>query len=96
MRKTEALSVGEIIERAIAATGNRDEYARQQALFLWPEVVGPTINRCTVRRWMDRDVMHVCLNSSVLKNELLYLTDSIRGKINSLMGSQVVAKIMIH
>ncbi len=96
MKKTEALSVGEIISRAIAATGNRDEYARQQALFIWPEVVGPTINRNTMRRWMDHDVMHVCLTSAVLKNELMYLTDSIRTKINRILGENVVSKIIIH
>lgn len=96
MKKYEALSVGEIINHAIAATGNRDEYARQQALFLWPEIVGPTINRCTMRRWMDRDTMHVVLNSAVLKNELSFLTDSLCRKINDLMGENVINKIVIH
>lgn len=96
MKKNEAMSVGEIISRAIAATGNRDEYARQQALFLWPEIVGPTINRCTTRRWIDRDTMHVCLNSAVLKNELLYLTDSLCRKINDTLGENVISKIIIH
>lgn len=96
MKKTEALSVGEIISRAIAATGNADEYARQQAVFLWPEIVGPTINRHTTRRYIDGETMHVYLNSPVLKNELMYLTDSIRDKINGLMERTVVSKIIIH
>lgn len=96
MKKIEAELVGKIIDRAFAATGNRDDFLRQQALYLWPEVVGPTINRHTMRRWLDRDVMHVCLNSSVLKNELLYLTDSICRKLNELMGETVISKIIIH
>ncbi len=96
MKKSEALSVGDIISRAIAATGNADEYARQQVVFLWPEVVGPTINRHTTRRWIDGESMHVCLDSSVLKNELMYLTDSITLRLNDIMGRTVITKIIIH
>ncbi|MCC8114047.1 MAG: DUF721 domain-containing protein [Bacteroidales bacterium] len=96
MKKHEAMTVGQIIEQAIAQTGNRDEYERQQACYLWPEIVGPTINRYTTRRWVERDVMHVCLSSAVLKNELMFHRARIIDMLNRALGTKVISEIVIH
>lgn len=96
MKRREALSVGQIIEQAIARTGNRDVYMQQQACFIWPEVVGPAINRCTTRRWVDKDVLHVCLTSAALKSELTYLAPQVVDNINKILGQRVISRLAIH
>lgn len=96
MKKHSAQSVGEIINRAIAATGNRDEYYRQQVCFLWAEVVGPEFNRHTIRRYIDGDVLHVYMTSAVMKNELSFCRGALVEKLNTLAGKDVVRDIMIH
>lgn len=96
MKRREASSVGQIIEQAIAATGHRDAYLGQRALYIWSELMGPAINRQTTRRWMDRDTMHVCIASGPLKSELAYCAQTIVEKINQAVGARVVSKIIIH
>lgn len=96
MKKHEALSVGQIINQAIARTGHRDEYLRQQAAFLWAEVVGPTINRYTIRRFVDRDIMHVYVSSGPVKSELTYIADTLVARINAIVGQSVITRIIIH
>ncbi len=96
MKRTEAVSVGQIIDQAIAATGGRDSFMGQRALFIWTEIVGPAINRQTTRRWIDRDVLHVCIASGVLKSELAYCSQSLVEKINRAVGENVISKIVIH
>lgn len=96
MKKHEALSVGQIIENALKRAGSDDEYARQQACYLWAEVVGPGVNRITTRRWVDRHTMHVCITSSVVKNELTYHRDQLVAAINSRVGTDVISDIVFH
>lgn len=96
MKKTEALRVDTIIRQAIAACGATETYHQQQACFLWPEIVGPAINRCTTRRWVDRDVLHVCINSASLKHELGFVAGQIIERLNGAVGSNVISKIVFH
>ncbi|MCM1452119.1 MAG: DUF721 domain-containing protein [Clostridium sp.] len=96
MKKREALTVGQIIEQAIAETGNSQEYDRQMASFLWADVVGPAVNRLTTRRWVDRDVLHVCITSASLKNELKFLVPRLVENLNRAVGRPVLSNIIIH
>ena len=96
MKKYQALSVGEIIDHAIARTGNSDTFERQQACFLWQEIVGPGINRYTTRRWIEGEVMHVCISSASIKNELTYCRDSLIAAINNAIGHHLISAIVIH
>ncbi len=96
MKRREAMTVGQIIEQAISQTGNRDVYMQQQACFLWPEVVGPAINKCTTRRWVERDTLHVCLTSAALKSELTFLAPQVVDTLNRLLGERVVTRLIIH
>lgn len=96
MKKHEAMSVSDIIQQAIAATGQRDEYHKQQICFLWGEVVGPYINKCTMRRYISGTVMHVFLSSAPLKTELSFQKQALVQKLNRLAGKEVITDILFH
>lgn len=96
MKRHEAMSVGDIIKEALQATGNGDEYYRQQICYLWSEVVGPAINRCTMRRYIDGDTMHVYLSSAVLKNELAFQSQALVNALNQMAGKEVISRIAFH
>lgn len=96
LKRTEAKRLGTIIDEMFAATGQAEVYAEQRLCYLWAEVVGPTINRYTTRRFVDHGTLHVYITSASLKNELSYLTDSLVAKLNEATGRNVISKIEIH
>lgn len=96
MKRHDPQSVGDIIRLAIEQAGDKDTFARRHASYLWPEAVGPAINRLTTRRWLEGDTLHVCIASAPLRNDLAFLTQTIINRINSLAGQKAISRIVIH
>ena len=96
MKWIEPKTFGEIFKEAMARTGLNDVYDEQRAAFLWTEIVGPTVNRLTTRRYIADGVLHVYISSAPLKSELNFLTDTLMSRINEAVGHPVVKSIIIH
>lgn len=96
MKKTEAMSVTDILNLYINDAGRRDVFDRRKVEFLWGEVVGQAINRATLRRYVDGDVLHVYLSSAPLKSELSFMAEAIVKALNDAVGSQIINKLAIH
>lgn len=96
MKQTEPILLGELLKAMVESDGDRDTFDRQKAAYLWGEIVGPTINRATVSRFVEGNTLHVFLNSSVIKSELAFMTGNIIESINSAVGRRIIKKIVIH
>lgn len=97
MKRIEPELVGKIIDRVMLEGDNSAEALRQRACYLWPEIVGPGVNRYTSRRYVDQQgVMHVYITSAPLKNELSYCRTRLAEAINGALGRQVVSSVEIH
>ena len=96
MKRTEPLRVDAIIRQAMDQCGATHTFRQQQICFLWAEIVRPSITRCTIRRWVDHDVLHVHLNSASLKHELAFAAPRLVERLNRAVGSDVISKIVFH
>ncbi|MEE1207834.1 MAG: DUF721 domain-containing protein [Muribaculaceae bacterium] len=96
MKRHEAESVGDIIRQAFERAGAAETFDRQRVSYLWPEIVGPSINRETTRRWVDGDTLHVCIASASLRNDLGYMAPSLVEKLNAAAGKPVIRRILFH
>lgn len=96
MKRTEPKSFAEIFDEGMRMAGASDTMAQQHACYLWPEIVGPGINRYTMRRYVDGGVLHVYISSAPLKQELQFLRASIMEQLNAAVGSQAITSIEIH
>lgn len=96
MKRSDPKTFGEIFDEAMARVGMTDTYDEQRASYLWTEIVGPTVNRMTTRRYISDGVLHVYISSGPLKSELSFLTDTLIKRINDAVGRQVVKSIVIH
>lgn len=97
MKRTDPQSIRQIIEQYLRADGLEEKVLHQRASYVWPEVVGPGINRYTVRRFVaDDGVMHVFLTSASLKNELSFHRTRLVEAINAAVGRQAITDIVIH
>ena len=70
MKRTYPKHIAAIIDEAMDRAGLTDSLNEQRASAAWADVVGPSINRYTTRRYVDHGVLHVYLTSAPLKNEL--------------------------
>ena len=94
MKRTEPKSFAEIFDENMARAGASDTMARHQACFLWPEIVGPGINKYTYKRYVDdTGCLHVYVSSAPLKNELSYMRSQLVEQINKAVGSQALTDI---
>lgn len=96
MKKTEARRVGDIISDIIESGGSQPEFDRQKICYLWSELLGPAVTRATSRRYIEGDVLHVCMTSAALKNELSFMTDALVTRLNDAVGAPVIKKIVLH
>lgn len=96
MKRQEARTFGDLFKEAIRQVGLEGAYDEQRASYLWPEIVGPVVNRMTTRRYVDGGVLHVYISSASLKNELSFLTANLISRINETIGKEVIKSIVIH
>lgn len=96
MERTEPKILADIINESLHRDGLDTAMAEQRALYMWPEIVGPGVNRYTTRRHVDHGVMHVYLSSAVLKNELSFHKTSLVEQLNRAAGSNVISQIVLH
>ncbi len=96
MKRTEAQSIKEIIDKAISNQNLSGAFNEQKAGYVWQEIVGPTINRYTTRRYVENGILHVYISSAPLKNELQFLKTKLIAEVNKAVGTNVITNIVIH
>ena len=96
MKRSEPLSIKELIDKVLDDDNVRDKARAQQACYLWPEIVGAGINKYTTRRYVTDGIMHVYLSSAPLKNEMQFHRQRLVDLINQAVGHDVLKDIQIH
>ena len=62
----------------------------------WGDILGPMIMRSTQQLFVKNSVLHVFLNSSVLRNELLLHKKRLLKNLNDYAGEEVISDIVIR
>lgn len=96
MKRREPLTVGEVIERMIEATGMRPELDRHNAESMWPVIVGKNVAAYTGRLYVAGRTLHAYITSAPLKEELGYCRAQLVERINNAVGSSVIDDIILH
>ncbi len=96
MKRTEPKTIKEIIDRVLDDESIRDAARAQRISFLWPEIVGPGINRHTIRRYVSGGIFHVYIDSAPLKNELQFHRSRLVEQLNRAAGAEVITDITFH
>lgn len=85
-----------IIEKALKENDIGASINEQKICYLWPEIVGPGINRYTTRRFVESGTLHVFISSASLKNELQFMRSHLIAELNKAAGADVINAIAIH
>ncbi len=71
------------LERLFARYGLRDEFRRQEALFLWPQVAGERISRLCSAQHVSGGVLYVQVANHVYAQELTALRETYLERLNA-------------
>ena len=96
MKRTDPMSIRQIIDMVVDRSGTKSEMLEHRASYLWPDIVGPGVNRHTMRRYVADGALHVYIDSAPLKIEIDLLKTFIVYAINSLLCKDVLMNLIIH
>jgi len=96
MKRTDPQSIRQIIDHVLDASAVHSTVLDHRAAALWSDIMGPTITRHTIRRYVARGVLHVYLDSAPLKNEIGFQKSRIIEAINSTLGAEAITSMQIH
>ena len=82
-------SINIAIKKAIQKAGIK----QQEAVFIWPKVVGKKINEVTEAEGVKKGVLTIKTNSSTWRQELQMQKNEIISKINKKIGKQTIKEI---
>jgi len=96
MRRSKTISLAEALNDYIRAMNIGDKLSEAGVINSWEEIVGKAISSRTTRIYIKDNILHVHLNSSVVRNELAMLREVLRDKINQNAGSEVIKDIILR
>ncbi|MCQ2291065.1 MAG: DUF721 domain-containing protein [Bacteroidales bacterium] len=96
MKRTNAQSVGDIINQVLRQERLDVRLDEQRALAMWPELVGPGINRYTTARSVKDGVLTFTISSAPLRNQLMLSRSSLITRINEALGREVIKEIIFR
>ena len=96
MKRTHPQSVAEIISNLLRKENLEQQWDEHRVLNIWPEIVGPGINRYTVNRTISNGVLTVWLSSAPLRNELMLSRSLLAKRINQAVGKDIIRDIIFR
>ncbi|MGE5350050.1 MAG: DUF721 domain-containing protein [Actinomycetota bacterium] len=96
MRRNKTITLGEALTDLIREYRLEKGLKEATVLNIWESIAGKVITARTKRTYLKDGVLHIHLTSSVVRNELMMLRESLKNRINSRAGEEVVREIILH
>jgi predicted nucleic acid-binding Zn ribbon protein len=96
MRRSKTISLAEAVKDYIKEMNLDGKLSEVGVINSWEEIVGKAISSRTSKIYIKDHILYVHLNSSVVRNELLMLRETLREKLNEKAGSEVVKDIVLR
>jgi hypothetical protein len=90
------ITLKDAIKKLIQSYNMDDRIKESQLLAAWKNLIGPLAAQHTVDLYLFKGILHVKLNSAVIRQELLYAKSKIIIHINKYFGQQVVKDIILR
>ncbi|MDR0844262.1 MAG: DUF721 domain-containing protein [Tannerella sp.] len=97
MKRTHAMQIGELLQDFY----DENPLLKQKMLEIrvqraWGELLGPMVQHATRSIYVKNKVLHVALNSSVLRSELYLNREQLLKNLNEFAGEMVIESIVIR
>jgi predicted nucleic acid-binding Zn ribbon protein len=96
MRRSKTISLAEAVQDFIREMNLEGKLNEVHLINSWEETVGKAISSRTSKIYIKDQVLYVHLNSSVVRNELLMLRQTLKEKLNEKAGAEVIKDIVLR
>lgn len=96
MRRSKTISLAEAVKDYIKEMNLDGKLSEVAVINSWEAIVGKAISSRTSKIYIKDHILYVSLNSSVVRNELLMLRETLREKLNEKAGSEVIKEIVLR
>jgi predicted nucleic acid-binding Zn ribbon protein len=94
-RKTNTQNLGEAIKEVLRLNGIDEKIDQHYLLRSWEKTVGPLISKHTTEIFISGKKLFVKVDSSPLKQELLYSRTQLMKDLNEQVGRVVIEEIVL-
>ncbi len=96
MKKTNERGIGQVIKELFKTHHIQSRVHEVQIKELWEQVMGKTIMHYTSDIKLRDGILILYLTSAPLKQDLTYMKDNIKSRLNEEFGEKVVKDIVIR
>ena len=96
MRRSKTISLAEAMKDYIREMNLEGKLREVNLISSWEEMVGKAISSRTKKVYIREGILYAHLNSSVVRNELLMLRETLKEKLNEKAGSEVIKDIILR
>ena len=84
-----------VLKKTIESSGFKNAILQENAISIWPNVVGKNISKISKATTVDKGVLIIKVESATWKQELHMQKDEIINKINEKIGSKAIKEIRL-
>jgi hypothetical protein len=85
--------IGDIMDKLFKAYGLNDKMKEMDIIDAWEEMMGKAVANRTDKLFISNKVLHIKLNSSVMRDELSYGKQVIIERVNSVAGQEIITDV---
>lgn len=96
MRRTKTMLMGELLEEFFKRPYVAAKVAEGKLPDTWREIVGDHVANLTSELRLDKHILYVRIQSSVVRSELFYQREALKEEINRRSGIRLVNAVIIR
>lgn len=96
MRKSNTQPISEVIEACLKSLHVDKKLKEYRAVKSWEDVIGKTVAKATTKIYIDKKILYIHVNSSVIRNEIMMIKEGIIKRMNDICGEKIIEKIVVR
>lgn len=96
MRRTKTMLMGDLLEEFFKRPHIAAKVAEGKLPDTWREVVGERSAELTTELRLERNILYVRIQSSVVRQELFYQREALKEELNRRAGLQLIRAVIIR
>lgn len=96
MRRKKTMSMADVLSEYKKEMNIENKLKEVKLINSWEDIAGKAIARRTDKVFLRGSTLVICLNSSIVRNELLMIRESLIKRMNELAGEQLIDSVELR